>query len=294
MTGPFPSGPPRPRPKRTPLVVFVDQYMTEEADAPNLKLPDEQDGLIETVARSNPHIVVVLETGGPVLTPWLDRTGAVLEAWYPGERGGEAIAEILSGAVNPSGRLPVTFPRDESQLPHPKIQGDPQGAPTGPVGRGGHYGQMFTAHYDEGAAVGYKWFFERGEQPLFPFGFGLSYTAFGLSSLAVAVSGNEVRASVKVRNTGDRPGTATPQFYLSGPTGSNISLRLAGWGRVDLEPGEEREASVAIDPRLLATFDEAARLWRIKAGDYRLSVGFDAERRELAAQFSLGGSELPP
>ena len=94
--------------------------------------------------------------------PWLEQTAAVLEAWYPGQKGGEAIAEILSGAANPSGRLPVTFPIGEDQLPHPKIQGDPNGAPIGPVGRGGHYGAMFTATYDEGAAVGYKWFFERG------------------------------------------------------------------------------------------------------------------------------------
>ena len=112
--------------------------------------------------------------------PWLERTAAVLEAWYPGQKGGEAIAEILSGAANPSGRLPVTFPASEDQLPHPKIQGDPNGAPIGPVGRGGRYGAMFTADYDEGAEVGYKWFFERGERPLFPFGFGLSYTTFAL------------------------------------------------------------------------------------------------------------------
>jgi beta-glucosidase len=102
--------------------------------------------------------------------PWLGQSGAVLEAWYPGQKGGEAIAEILSGAANPSGRLPVTFPVSEDQLPHPKIQGEPKGAPLGPIGRGGHYGAMFTTTYDEGASVGYKWFHERAERPLFPFG----------------------------------------------------------------------------------------------------------------------------
>ena len=160
------------------VILFVDQWKTETADAPNLALPDGQDRLVEMVARANPRTAVVLETGGPVLMPWLNETAAVLEAWYPGQQGGEAIAEILSGAVNPSGHLPVTFPNSETQLPHPKIQGDPNGAPIGPVGRGGHYGAIFTAVYDEGAAVGYKWFPERGERPLFPFGFGLSYTAF--------------------------------------------------------------------------------------------------------------------
>ena len=170
------------------VILFVDQWMTESADAESLNLPGGQDRLVEAVTRANPRTAVVLETGGPVLMPWLEQTAAVLEAWYPGQKGGEAIAEILSGAANPSGRLPVTFPVSEDQLPHPKIQGDPNGAPIGPVGRGGHYGAMFTAVYNEGAAVGYKWFFERAEQPLFPFGFGLSYTQFALSKLAVRTS----------------------------------------------------------------------------------------------------------
>ena len=112
------------------VVIFVDQYMTETADAQSLNLPGRQDRLIDAVTRANPRTVVVLETGGPVLMPWLEQTAAVLEAWYPGQKGGEAIAEILSGAANPSGRLPVTFPVNEDQLPHPKIQGDPNGAPT--------------------------------------------------------------------------------------------------------------------------------------------------------------------
>ena len=107
--------------------------------------------------------------------PWLDLTAAVIEAWYPGQKGGEAIAEILSGAVNPSGRLPVTFPASKVQLAHPRIQGNPRGAPIGPVGRGGRYGRIYTADYSEGAAAGYKWFFARRERPLFPFGHGLSF-----------------------------------------------------------------------------------------------------------------------
>jgi beta-glucosidase len=139
-------------------IVFVDQWMTETKDAEDLELPGRQDQLIEAVARANPNLVVVLETGGPVLMPWLDRARAVLEAWYPGQKGGEAIAEILSGAVDPSGRLPVTFPKAAMQLPHPSLSGDPKGAPLGPVGRGGHYGATFIADYSEGADIGYKWF----------------------------------------------------------------------------------------------------------------------------------------
>jgi beta-glucosidase len=276
------------------VILFVDQWMTESADAPSLKLPGEQDRLVEAVTRANPRTVLVLETGGPVLMPWLEQTAAVLEAWYPGQKGGEAIAEILSGAANPSGRLPVTFPVSEAQLPHPEIQGDPEGAPIGPVGRGGRYGAMFTAVYDEGAAVGYKWFFERAERPLFPFGFGLSYTKFALSGLAVNVSGRTVTAKGTVRNLSERAGAATPEFYLSGLNGANISLRLVGWDRIDLKPGEERQVTVSIDPRLLATFDEAARLWRIQPGAYQLTAGFDSQQRKLAASFELQSASLPP
>ena len=214
------------------VILFVDQWMTESADARSLNLPRGQDRLVEAVSRANPRTTVVLETGGPVLMPWLEQTAAVLEAWYPGQKGGEAIAEILSGAANPSGRLPVTFPVSEDQLPHPKTQGDPNGAPIGPVGRGGHYGAMFTAMYNEGAAVGYKWFFARTEQPLFPFGFGLSYSKFALSKLAVHVAGRTVTAKATVRNSGERAGTAIPQFYLTGPNGANIMLRLVGSDRV--------------------------------------------------------------
>jgi beta-glucosidase len=280
--------------KADAVILFVDQWMTESADAPSLKLPGEQDRLVEAVTRANPRTVVVLETGGAVLMPWLAETAAVLEAWYPGQMGGEAIAEILSGAANPSGRLPVTFPVSEEQLPHSKIQGDPNGAPIGPVGRGGRYGAIYAATYDEGAAVGYKWFFEREKRPLFSFGFGLSYATFGLSDLAVNVNGAAVTATATVRNLSERAGAAIPQFYVSGPQGSNISLRLAGWERLDLKPGEERQAAVSIDPRLLATFDEAARRWRIHPGVYRLAAGFDSDQRKLAASFEVQSTTLPP
>jgi beta-glucosidase len=280
--------------KADAAILFVDQWMTESADAQSLNLPGRQDRLVEAVTRANPRTVVVLETGGPVLMPWLEQTAAVLEAWYPGQKGGEAIAEILSGVANPSGRLPVTFPVSEDQLPHPKIQGDPNGAPIGPVGRGGRYGAMFTAVYDEGPAVGYKWFFKRAEQPLFPFGFGLSYTKFDLSKLAVDVSGRTVTAGATIRNSGGRAGTATPQFYLTGPDGANILLRLVGWDRVDLKPGEERQVAVSIDRRLLATFYEGARRWRIQPGAYHLTAGFDSQERQLAANFELQSASLPP
>jgi beta-glucosidase len=151
---------------------------------------------------------------------------------------------------------------------------------------------MFAATYNEGATVGYKWFCERGERPLFPFGFGLSYSTFALSELAVKVSDHTVSAKATVRNSGDLAGTAVPQFYLTGPKG--IPLRLVGWDRVDLKPGEHRQVAVSIDPRLLATFDEGARTWRIRAGAYQLSAGFDSQHRGSNATFELQPASLPP
>jgi beta-glucosidase len=275
-------------------IVFADQWMTETADAPDLSLPDGQDGLIEGIAKVNPRLVVVLETGGPVLMPWLDKTPAVLEAWYPGQKGGDAIAEAISGAINPSGHLPVTFPLSEAQLPHPKIAGDPKGAPRGPVGRGGRYGAIFTANYSEGGAVGYKWFEQNEERPLFPFGFGLSYTTFSLRDLTIAVDGDAVKASVSVRNTGGRTGGVVPQFYASGPSSAILPLRLVGWSRIVLQPGEERRVTISVDPRLLARFDEEGRRWRVLAGTYRITAGFDVEHRDLVANARLDLSSLPP
>jgi beta-glucosidase len=272
-------------------IVFADQWMTETKDAPDLELPAGQDDLIEAVARANPHLVVVLETGGPVLMPWLDRAQAVVEAWYPGQKGGEAIAEILCGAVNPSGRLPLTFPTAATQLPHPALSGDPNGAPLGPVGRGGHYGAIFSADYSEGAAVGYKWFAEMNERPLFPFGFGLSYTSFSLRDLTVSADGDAVTASANVVNTGARAGAAIPQLYVSE---ANLPLRLAGWGRTELQPGETRRVTMSVDPRLLARFDESGRRWRIERGAYNFTAGFDVEHRDVSASVLLEPANLPP
>lgn len=271
-------------------IVFADQWMTEGADAVGIALPDGQDRLIDAVARVNPRTAVVLETGGPVAMPWLERTAAVIDAWYAGQRGGEAIAEILSGAVDPSGRLPVTFPASLAQLPHPALAGDPRlsGAPNAAGGR------KFVAEYREGALVGYKWFAAQGERPLFPFGFGLSYTRFELDDLSVKVDGERVQAQATVKNVGERAGATTPQFYITLPGGAGAAPRLVGWRRVELQPAEARTVSVSLDPRLLASFDETARRWRVAAGTYALSAGFDVERRQLSAPVTMGAFDLPP
>jgi beta-glucosidase len=213
--------------------------------------------------------VVVLETGGPVLMPWIDRVAAALEVWYPGTRGGEAIGNLLFGTVNPSGHLPATFPRDASQLVRRDIDGT--GLPEN---------RDFDIHYSEGAAVGYKWFDLKGIEPLFPFGHGLSYTTFALSDLNASSTGGELTVTFTTRNTGQRQGMDVPQVYV-GHRGDRWEApkRLAGWKKVDLAPGASTQVTITVDPRLLAVAQQGE--WRIAAGDYQVMLGFSS--RDIAA-----------
>jgi beta-glucosidase len=268
------------------VIVFANQWAAEMFDLPDLALPDGQDRLIEAVASANPRTVVVLETGGPVLMPWLPRTAAVIEAWYPGARGGEAIARTLFGEVNPSGRLPMTFPVDEGQLPR-MIDSNPGKAAGGQA-------QPAEVEYFEGAQVGYKWFDKKGLKPLFPFGYGLSYTAFDYAALTAAASGSSLTVSVEVKNTGARPGADTPQFYLRRPDDADFPVRLVGWSKVVLEPGETRRVTVTVDPRLLARFDEAADAWEIKSGRYSVEAGANASALPEKTEVIIAGSRFLP
>src|SRR5205814_9916038 len=176
-------------------IVFAVQHESEGMDLPNLSLPEKQDALIEAVAAANPHTIVVLETGGAVLMPWIDKVSAVVGAWYPGIRGSEAIANVLFGDVNPSGKLPLTFPKSEADLPDPIHLDSPKpdashpvpklaGAP-GLIGMAMGIGPFFDVNYDEGLKVGYKWYDAEKKPVLFPFGFGLSYTTFAYSALKI-------------------------------------------------------------------------------------------------------------
>jgi beta-glucosidase len=259
-------------------IVFATQWTCEAIDAPDLSLPNNQDALIDAVASANPHAVVVLENGGPVKMPWLSKVSAVVEAWYPGARGGEAIAGVLTGKVNPSGRLPVTFPKDEQQLPRP---------------------QLTTANevdYNiEGAAVGYKWYDEKKLEPLFPFGFGLSYSHFGYSDLHVSAQGDHVAVSFKVTNLGDRAGMDTPQIYVGMPANSGEApRRLVGFQKVALEPKQSRTVTVTVDPRLLATFDVQADKWKVAAGSYPIQVGHSSRDFVLNASAHVAAAEIAP
>jgi len=265
-------------------IVFAWQWQTESEDAETLALPDRQDVLIDAVATANPRTAVVLETGGPVLMPWLAKVPAVVEAWYPGQRGGEAIAAILTGAANPSGRLPITFPVAAAQAPRPTAVGldllharDAAGDPKVPLPR-------FEVDYPEGANVGYRWYQKTKATPLFPFGYGLSYTGFHYAGLKT--TGGEVRFTVA--NTGKRAGTDVPQVYVSAADENGVTTRrLAGWARVTLAPGEVRSVSVTLDPRVAAVWDEAGHHWSVPARPLALVVGRSATDPVLTGAVTL-------
>jgi beta-glucosidase len=249
-------------------VVFVQKWAAESVDTPDLNLPDNQDALVAAVAKANPRTIVVLENGGPVAMPWLDQVGAVLETWYPGGDAGTAIANLLSGKVNPSGRLPLSWPRDASQLPRATLPGTTGGTPPD------------TVDYNiEGADVGYRWYQSRGIQPLFPFGYGLSYTRFQHGALKLVTQGGQWQATVQVTNTGSRAGADVAQVYVLVPGAK--AKRLAGYTKVFLKPGEHRVLTIPLERRLLADFDVAKHGWVLRGGQYSVVEGRSSE--ELGA-----------
>lgn len=250
-------------------IVFATQWTTEGLDVPDLSLPDGQDELIAAVAAANPNTIVVLETGGPVKMPWLDKVAGVIEAWYPGARGGPAIASVLFGDTNPSGRLPITFPASEAQLPRPRLDGSDWVEPDFAGGPSSSSDKL-AADYDiEGSDVGYRWFARNKARPLFPFGHGLSYTTFESTGLKMRGLG----ASFTVRNTGPREGADVAQLYLVS-RGAEAKLRLAGFARVNLAAGAAQTVKLTIDPRILADWKDGR--WTMPAGDYTFALGRDA------------------
>lgn len=267
-------------------IVFATQWTAEDLDQPDLALPHKQDDTIAAVAAAAKKTVVVLGTGSPVTMPWLGAVDAVLEAWYPGTNGGEAIARVLTGEVDASGRLPATFPASISQLPRAAIDGT-----------GLSKEARFDSDYNiEGAAVGYKWFDKKGYQPLFAFGHGLSYTTFAYSGLAARATQGTLAVSFKVTNTGKRDGKAVPQLYVSKVGGGwEAPKRLGGWDKLTLKAGASGESRVSIDPRTLALFDSRSNSWKIAAGTYRVMLAEAADKpvatvslRLPARQFAAG------
>jgi beta-glucosidase len=266
------------------VVVFATQWAAESLDLPDLHLPDGQDQLIAALAKANAKTIVVLETGGPTAMPWLPQVGAVLEAWYPGTSGGEAVARILTGEVNPSGHLPLSFPMDVSQLPRRQVDGDAG------LDDDSH---PSTDYNLEGAAVGYKWFDKRGLSPLFPFGFGLSFTRFEETGLKAVPAGNGIKVSISVRNVGSVEGKVAVQVYVAPANGGwEVPKRLGAFEKVELAAGKVADVSLTVDPRLLATFDVRSKTWKVLPGAYRVIVGQSAIDVAAAVTVNLDARAL--
>jgi beta-glucosidase len=245
-------------------IVFVNQFMSEGRDVATLSLPDKQDALVNAVAAANPHTIVVIESGGPVSMPWIADVKGVLEAWYPGIGGAQALAAILFGDVNPSAKLPVTFAKTEADLPHPQVPGiDLKPANRPPP---------FDVPYTEGLKVGYKWFETEHKQPLFAFGYGLSYTTFAYSVLKADGAAHTVSFSVK--NTGKRAGAEVAQVYVTLPDAAGEPFkRLVAWERVPLKAGESKTVTLQLDPLYLSIFNAEKDGWELVAGDYKAFAG---------------------
>jgi beta-glucosidase len=245
--------------RSTVAIVFVHQYGHEEADLADLSLPEKQDALVAAVAAANSHTIVVIESNSAITMPWLDNVEAVLAAWYPGIRGAEAIANVLFGVVNPSAKLTVTFPRSEADLPLTKLPGLET--------------KDFTFEWPEKLKVGYKWYEAEGKTPLFPFGFGLSYTTYAYSDLKV-VAGKEPRVSFNITNTGRRAGTEIAQVYATLPAATGEPFkRLVAWERVQLNPGETKSVSLPIERFHLSIFNAEKDRWELLPGEYGVFVG---------------------
>jgi beta-glucosidase len=264
------------------VVVVSDDTQSEATDRLSLNLPSAQDELISAVAAANPHTVVVINAGAPVAMPWLPAVAGVVDAWYPGQTSGTSLASVLFGQTDPGGHLPVTFPTSLSQIPASTTAQFP--------------GNGTTVQYSEGINVGYRWYDAKDLTPLFPFGFGLSYTQFAFSHLTVqgpsVVDGTrDVRVAATVTNTGKRAGSEVAQLYLADPSASGEPPRqLAGFQRVNLAPGASTRVSFTVTPQAMSWWDDTANGWTQTAGTYQVYVGDSSALSGLPLQgsFTMG------
>jgi len=258
-------------------IVMVGDTATEGKDHA-MTLAGNQDELIEAVASANPHTILVLKTGSPMLMPWVDKIPAILEAWYPGEEDGHVVAAILFGDVNPSGKLPITFPKSLADLP----ANTPEQYP----------GIKTTAKYTEGVFVGYRHFDTQKIEPLFPFGYGLSYTTFAFKNLTItpkslSINGDSqpsVTVSVEATNTGKKFGRAVVELYLGFPSTADIPqppAQLKGFAKVTLKPGQTRRIGLELNARAFSYWDTNTHGWKIMPGTYRVMVGSSSRDFQL-------------
>jgi beta-glucosidase len=268
-------------------IVFVSQWESEGMELADLSFSNNQDSLVSAVAAANPHTIVVLENGGPQLMPWLANMSAVLEAWYPGQKGGEAIANILFGSVNPSGKLPITFPASVADLPRPEIPIPNPPTSTAP----------FDVDYTiDGLNVGYKWYDAKGLTPQFTFGFGLSYTTFAITNPQLTTDSpvtSGFQVSADLQNTGSVDGAEVVQVYLGFPAGiGEPPKRLVGWSKVRLASGAQQHVTITVDANdsshPLSYWDTTANGWAIANGDYTVYVGNSSANLSSAGTFHVG------
>jgi len=274
------------------VIIFAYQWESEGMDLPSLALPEHQDDLIAKVAAANPHTVVVVESGGPVTMPWADKVSAILEAWFAGSSGSDAVANVLFGDVNPSAKLPLTFPRTEADLPHPTVvQPPPESIPDDK--RPDVWNQIatglapFQVTYDEGVKVGYKWYDAEKKTVLFPFGHGLSYTTYSYSGLKVA-PGKNPKVTFTVKNTGKRDGAEVAQIYAALPaSAAEPPKRLVGFNKVWLKAGESKEVTVEVNPKYLSIFNVEQNGWQLLPGEYSFMVGGSSQSLPLKQAVTL-------
>ncbi len=242
-------------------VVIVGDRTTEGADRTDISLPGNQDQLVEAITAANPNTIVVLETGGPVTMPWLSSAHTLMEAWYPGEQGGNALVDVLWGIAEPAGRLPVTFPVG--------LDADPMQSQEQYPGVAGNY------NYTEGLLVGYRWYDATGTAPMFPFGHGLGYSTFSYSGLNLSTAADgAVTAAFTVTNSGGRAGSTVPQVYVGYPGATGEPPRqLRGFSKVTLNAGASTQVSITMDRQSFAIWDTPERTFRVPAGSYQVSVG---------------------
>ena len=273
-------------------IVFVHQWESEGMDLNSLALPDNQDDLIAKVAAANPHTVVVVESGGPITMPWVGQVSGILEAWFAGSAGSDAVANILFGDVNPSAKLPLTFPKSEADLPHPTV------VKPGPASVPNYMSKEpwiqiatglapFPVNYDEGVKVGYKWYDAEKKPVLFPFGHGLSYTTYSYSNLKVT-TGKNPHVTFTVTNTGKRAGAEVSEVYASLPAAAaEPPKRLVGFSKVKLNPGESKEVEIDVDQKFLSIFNVDQNAWQLLPGDYGFMVGGSSQDLPLKQSVSL-------
>ncbi|MBO0805090.1 MAG: glycoside hydrolase family 3 C-terminal domain-containing protein [Nocardiopsaceae bacterium] len=285
---------------QTAVVVVSDDTESEATDRPSLNLPSAQDELVQAVAAANPNTVVVVDAGAPVAMPWLDKVAGVVDAWYPGQTSGTALASVLFGHTDPGGHLPVTFPSSLGQVPASTTAQWP--------GNGKN-----EVDYSEGVDVGYRWYDAKDKKPMFPFGYGLSYTSFHFSDLhvssdlpggrspaspgspgPVATGTSDVRVSAVVTNTGSRAGSDVAQLYTGDPPSTGEPPRqLEGFQKVTLQPGQSKRVSFTLTPAQLSWWDDSANGWTQSPGRYQVYVGDSSALANLPLRGSFAVPATP-